>query len=301
MSPRLKHIEVENFKSYKGRRIIGPLKPFNAVIGPNGSGKSNFMDAISFVMGEKTQSLRVKRLSDLIHGAAISKPVSRSASVTAVFSLDEPDKEISFQRSVQGSSSEYKINGSIVTLNDYLGELERLKINVKAKNFLVFQGAVESIAMKNPKEMTALFEEISGSGALKDEYDKLKQQMQKAQEEINFALQKKKGINAERKEARMEKEEADKYARLKDDLNDKLVEHQLFRAFHNERAMKNKEQELKSKQKELEKVEKEKGKHEDFLKEKKKEQGKLNRELAKIEQEIREVDVELSKKTANVY
>lgn len=42
--------------------------------------------------------------------------------------------------------------------------------------------------------------------------------MQKAQEDINFAYQKKKGINAERKEARLEKEEADKYARLKDDL-----------------------------------------------------------------------------------
>lgn len=41
-------------------------------------------------------------------------------------------------------------------------ELESLGINVKGKNFLVFQGAVESIAMKNPKERTALFEEISG-------------------------------------------------------------------------------------------------------------------------------------------
>lgn len=42
--------------------------------------------------------------------------------------------------------------------------------------------------------------------------------MQKALEEMNFAYQKKKGINAERKEARLEKEEADKYARLRDDL-----------------------------------------------------------------------------------
>lgn len=41
------------------------------------SGKSNFMDAVSFVMGEKTSLLRVKRLSDLIHGASINKPVSR--------------------------------------------------------------------------------------------------------------------------------------------------------------------------------------------------------------------------------
>ncbi|XP_018576283.1 structural maintenance of chromosomes protein 1A isoform X2 [Anoplophora glabripennis] len=295
MSARLKHIEVENFKSYRGRRIIGPLKPFNAVIGPNGSGKSNFMDAISFVMGEKTQSLRVKRLSDLIHGAAISKPVSRSASVTAVFTVED-GREVAFQRSVQGSSSEYRINGNVVSTNEYLGELEKLKINVKAKNFLVFQGAVESVAMKNPKEMTALFEEISGSGALKEEYMRLQQEMQKAQEEINFAYQKKKGINAEKKEARLEKEEADKYARLKDDLNDKLVEHQLFRLFHNEREMNNLEHDLSSKQKEVEKIEKKKERLEDTLKEKKKVHGKYNRDLAKTEQDIREVEVEISKK-----
>lgn len=56
------------------------------------------------------------------------------------------------------------------------------------------------------------------SGALKEEHDRLKHAMQKAQEDANFAYQRKKGINAERKEARLEKEEADKYARLKDDL-----------------------------------------------------------------------------------
>ncbi|KAH9383966.1 hypothetical protein HPB48_025943 [Haemaphysalis longicornis] len=64
----LKFIEVENFKSYRGRQLIGPLKPFTAVIGPNGSGKSNFMDAISFVLGEKKNSLRVKKLSVSANG-----------------------------------------------------------------------------------------------------------------------------------------------------------------------------------------------------------------------------------------
>lgn len=34
----LKSIEVENFKSYKGKLTIGPLKSFTAVVGPNGSG-----------------------------------------------------------------------------------------------------------------------------------------------------------------------------------------------------------------------------------------------------------------------
>lgn len=137
------------------------------------------MDAISFVMGEKTSSLRVKRLSDLIHGASINKPVSHSASVTAVFILDN-GQEKSFQRAVKGSSSECRINGDViffylisrcictiwnfqvVSNAMYLSELEKLNINVKGKNFLVFQGQVESVAMKSPKEMTTLFEEISG-------------------------------------------------------------------------------------------------------------------------------------------
>lgn len=34
----LKYIEMENFKSYRGHVIVGPLKQFTAVIGPNGSG-----------------------------------------------------------------------------------------------------------------------------------------------------------------------------------------------------------------------------------------------------------------------
>ncbi|XP_072745349.1 structural maintenance of chromosomes protein 1A [Anoplolepis gracilipes] len=291
----LKHIEVENFKSYKGKLIIGPLKSFTAVVGPNGSGKSNFMDAISFVMGEKTSSLRVKRFSELIHGASIGMPVARSASVTAVFELED-GTEKSFMRSVQGSSSEHRINNTIVSSQGYLSELEQLGINVKAKNFLVFQGAVESIAMKNPKERTALFEEISNSGALKAEYERLRTEMLKAEEETQFSYQKKKGIAAERKEAKLEKEEAEKYQRLKEEYVEKQVELQLFRLFHNEKSTENFEVSQKKKQHEIEKIEKKKEKAEELLKEKKKDAGKLGRELAKIEQDIREVEVEITKK-----
>lgn len=99
----------------------------------------------------------------------------------------------------------------------YLDELEKLGINVKAKNFLVFQGAVENIAMKNAKERTALFEEISGSGLLKDEYNRLKYEMQQAEEETQFTYQKKRGMAAERKEAKAEKQEAERYTRLKEE------------------------------------------------------------------------------------
>lgn len=69
------------------------------------------------------------------------------------------------------------------------------------------QGAVESIAMKNPKERTALFEEISRSGELAQEYDRRKKEMVKAEEDTQFNYHRKKNIAAERKEAKQEKEE----------------------------------------------------------------------------------------------
>merc|ERR1719239_208513 len=46
------------------------------------------MDAISFVMGEKTTMLRVKRLTDLIHGASVGRPNSNRASVSAIFDIE---------------------------------------------------------------------------------------------------------------------------------------------------------------------------------------------------------------------
>lgn len=36
----LQRLELENFKSYKGKHTIGPFKRFTAIIGPNGCGKS---------------------------------------------------------------------------------------------------------------------------------------------------------------------------------------------------------------------------------------------------------------------
>ena len=53
---------------------------------------------------------------------------------------------------------------------------------------------------------------------MKDEYERLRTEMLKAEEETQFTYQKKKGIAAERKEAKLEKEEAEKYQRLKEDL-----------------------------------------------------------------------------------
>merc|ERR1719232_2177244 len=233
------------------------------------------MDAISFVMGEKTNMLRVKRVGDLIHGASIGKPISSRASVTAIFGIemDHGVVEKKFTRSIIGGSTDHKIDGNSIAPKDYLAELEKIGINAKAKNFLVFQGAVESIAMKNPKERTALFEEISGSGALKEDYEKCKVEMLAAEEETQ-----------------------QKYQKLQDDMAERQVELQLFRLYHNEKAIGEMKEKIDAKNKEHDKIDKKKEAAEKELADVKKTAGKRTRELDKVTQDIREKEADISRK-----
>ncbi|XP_077988808.1 structural maintenance of chromosomes protein 1A-like [Glandiceps talaboti] len=291
----LKLLQVENFKSYKGKQIIGPFKPFTAIIGPNGAGKSNLMDAISFVLGDKSSNLRVKKLSDLIHGAPVGKPAASRALVTAVYA-EEDDTEKHFTRTVIGSSTEFRLDGKVVSFATYSESLEKLGILVKARNFLVFQGAVESIAMKNPKERTQLFEEISRSGELRDSYDKRKTEMTKAEEDTQFNYHKKKGIAAERKEAKLEKDEAERYSKLKEDLSSAYLEFQLFKLYHNEQDIDRYNDDLKHKNKDVQKAMDKRESVEGKIKSKKKAMGQLTREMTSIENDIKQKEVELNKK-----
>ncbi|XP_043080240.1 structural maintenance of chromosomes protein 1A isoform X2 [Puntigrus tetrazona] len=258
-------------------------------------GKSNLMDAISFVLAEKTSNLRVKTLKDLIHGAPVGKPAANRAFVSMVYCEDNGD-ECTFTRVIIGSSSEYRINNKVVGLSDYSEELEKLGILIKARNFLVFQGAVESIAMKNPKERTTLFEEISRSGELAQEYDRRKKEMVKAEEDTQFNYHRKKNIAAERKEAKQEKEEAERYQRLKDEVVRAHVQLQLFKLYHNEEEIEKLNRELSQRNREIEKDRKKMDHVEEELKEKKKELGRMMRDQQNVEKEIKEKDAELNQK-----
>jgi len=292
----LKFIELENFKSYCGHQIVGPLKSFTAVIGPNGSGKSNFMDAISFVLGEKTSNLRVKRLNELIHGASIGQPVSNSASVTLIYEDSDSGKLTRFARHVNGSSSDYRIDEQSVSKQDYAARLETLGVNVKARNFLVYQGAVESIAMKNPREITSLFEEISHSNEFKDEYVNKKIAMDRSEEELHHLFVKKKGITAEKKEAQGEINEAKKYQNIRNEYNRCQIDLQLFKLYYIDKEIRVQEKEMSRRRKELDSYVKKKNSIEEDIKSKRAEHAKFTKALSNIDKSIRDVELNLNKK-----
>lgn len=82
----------------------------------------------------------------------------------------------------------------------------------------LMQGDVESIASKNPKELSALLEQISGSEEFKRRYDELEEEKARAEEKKALAYQKKKTVTMERKQKKEQKEEAEKHLRLQDKL-----------------------------------------------------------------------------------
>ncbi|KAK7201253.1 structural maintenance of chromosome (SMC) family protein [Novymonas esmeraldas] len=87
MLSKIHRVELDNFKSYYGKSVIGPFKDFTCIVGPNGAGKSNMMDALSFVLcGSVTQAsastMRGRAVVDFIHRKA--RTAGQGCSVTLV-------------------------------------------------------------------------------------------------------------------------------------------------------------------------------------------------------------------------
>uniref|UniRef100_A0A8B9KSZ5 Structural maintenance of chromosomes protein n=1 Tax=Astyanax mexicanus TaxID=7994 RepID=A0A8B9KSZ5_ASTMX len=282
----LKQLDIENFKSWRGKQIIGPFKRFNCIIGTNGSGKSNIMDALGFVMGERVSSLRVKYTKDLIHGANIGRPVSATASVTMRFCSDTGE-ETSFSRTISGESSDYRVNDRQVTLAKYTGQLEKIGIVVKARNCLVFQGAVESLAMMNAKERTKLFEHISNSAELAKDYDTKLTALKKAKENTQFHFNRKRAAIAEKKQVFKDKLEAEKFQTLVDEFNESKLHLSLFQLYNNERAIDVVTNALREKQEAVAATKSTVDVWDQAVKSRRKEHGRLTRQLQKLEKDIK--------------
>ncbi|NP_001098324.1 meiosis-specific cohesin subunit SMC1 beta [Oryzias latipes] len=217
----LKQLDIENFKSWRGKHVIGPFMKFSCIIGTNGSGKSNVMDALSFAIGERAASLRVKHLRDLIHGANVGRPISDTARV-AVRYCDDQERETVFCRIITGVSTEWQINGVRVTLAKYIEELEKLSIMTKVQNCMVFQGTVEVDCFEGSKGE----DQNVGKASVKSRRTMLQSTMQrrhallKAKEDTQFHFNKKKSATVEKKQVSQEKLEAQKYQELLDELHE---------------------------------------------------------------------------------
>ena len=199
------------------------------------------MDAISFVLGVRSVHLRASELKDLIysenalndnHEISYHEDVPTRASVMAVIE-DTKHTEHRFQRIVNANAStEYRYNGRITTYASYNAKLEQLNILVKTRNFLVFQGDVESVAEQCSKDLSDLMDQISGSRTLKNEYDEARISYEEAAEQLTALVSKRKLLQNELRQVRQHKEAFDRFGALKNEVHNHTIQKILWRLYH---------------------------------------------------------------------
>lgn len=83
---RLAKLTVVGFKSFADRTEFTFDAPITGIVGPNGCGKSNVVDAIKWVLGERSaKSLRGKEMMDVIFAGSAGRKPSGMAAVTLTF------------------------------------------------------------------------------------------------------------------------------------------------------------------------------------------------------------------------
>src|SRR5436190_9292156 len=83
---RLAKLTLSGFKSFADRAEFTFDEPITGIVGPNGCGKSNVVDAIKWVLGERSsKSLRGKEMIDVIFAGSAGRRPLGMASVVLTF------------------------------------------------------------------------------------------------------------------------------------------------------------------------------------------------------------------------
>ena len=291
------------------------------------------MDAISFVLGIKSSHLRSAHLRDLVFrgrvlrtskingdGSATTNGMNghpnggpgsdeeigpdgtqerndpKSAWVMAVYEDDAGDEQYWKRTITNQGVSEYRINNSVVTAQQYNEALEAENILIKARNFLVFQGDVEAIASQSPRDLTRLIEQISGSLEYKADYERLKETQEEALENQNFTLHKRRGINSEIKQYTDQKNEADNYAKKTEERDQAIVTHILWKLYHFQKVIEESGAEIQRHQEELKEQRRGVEKYEKLLEEAKKDQAKVARDVSRMEKHTKQKERDIEAK-----
>mgnify|MGYP004706611953 CR=1 FL=1 len=262
---RLVGLELCNFKSYKGKTQVGfGTAAFTSIIGPNGSGKSNMMDAISFVLGVRSNQLRSRNIKSLIYRGRIndeddieggndmdsndendidsdneidndSQNDDNQAYVIAIYEKDNKDI-LNLKRSInENGSSSFSVNGVNVSVNQYLQILKEENILIKAKNFLVFQGDVEKVASQSPLDLTNMIENISGSINLKKQYETLRDEKEKCHDETSLKNSLRRNLKDDIKKLKLKCLESDQFVEKTEKLEKLMITKYLSKLDYNER------------------------------------------------------------------
>ena len=233
----IREIILQDFKSYGGRRTIGPFHEcFSAIIGPNGSGKSNVIDALMFVFGKKAKKIRLSKLSELIHNPQKGGQKPSSARVEVIFHEivdlspgvyeSVPGSDLVVAREVaSNNASKYVVNGKTSNWTDVTALFSSKGIDLEHNRFLILQGEVEQIAMMKPigdgqheEGLLEYLEDLIGSNQFIDSINEKSKTFSELSEQRNEHMHRVKQAEKEKDALEGPRQEAEMYVKVATEL-----------------------------------------------------------------------------------
>ena len=175
---RLKHLEINGFKSFAKKTSLEFESNIISIVGPNGSGKSNVVEAFRFVLGEQSmKSMRGKGGIDMIFKG--SKFIAKGSRASVSIYLDNSDKvfkltneageyvplnfdTVSISREVYPDGvNKYILNNSEVRLRDIHQLLSSVNIGTGGHH-IISQGEADRILNSSPKDLREIIQGALG-------------------------------------------------------------------------------------------------------------------------------------------
>ncbi|HIE47596.1 TPA: hypothetical protein EYP84_01735, partial [Candidatus Bipolaricaulota bacterium] len=192
MTTTIKRLTVQGFKSFRRRASLPFYPGFTAIVGENGAGKSNIFDALAFVMGRRSRSLRAERMEQLLHCPPGGEPVPE-AEVTLVLDnrtgvfdqfLSQPADEVTLSRRITASSSTYRLQGKVVSAKAVEALLSHASIDPDGYH-IVEQGMVVDVLERSPKRRREILDEVAGVAAYEERKAKAIAELGQVKERLN--------------------------------------------------------------------------------------------------------------------
>jgi len=168
---KFKRVEAYGFKSFADKAVLNFQDGITAIVGPNGCGKSNVVDAVRWVLGERSiKLLRGKSMQDVIFSGTERRKAMSYAEVNLVFNNEGPDRifktlefdEVSISRKLyRNGNSEYYINGTQARLTDLLAIVRETGLGREGYS-IVGQGKIQELVTAKPETRRTIFEDAAG-------------------------------------------------------------------------------------------------------------------------------------------
>lgn len=177
---RLAKLTLQGLKSFAQRTEFRFDDPIIGIVGPNGCGKSNIVDAVKWVLGERSaKSLRGEQMLDVIFSGTTTRSPAAMAEVILTFENPVIDpatgkRELPHdtelveigRRLYRDGKSIYLINNRAARLRDVRELFMDTGVGADAYS-IIEQGKVDAMLTSNPMDRRIIFEEAAGIAKFK--------------------------------------------------------------------------------------------------------------------------------------